>query len=42
MGKQPRSGNRTNATQWLYVMVNAPFVWRWKVGVTGYLFTRWR
>lgn len=32
--RRRKSGNGTSASQHLYVMVNLPFVWAWKVGVS--------
>lgn len=37
-----RTGNGTNSAQWLYVKLHIPFIWKTKIGITGYLFQRTR
>lgn len=35
-----RTGNGTRNRQYLYIMLNFPFVWKWKIGITGNIKTR--
>ncbi len=35
-----RTGNGTRNRQYLYIMLNFPFVWKWKIGITGDIKTR--
>lgn len=40
--KMRRTGNGTNARQWLYVLINIPMIWIVKIGITGNLSKRIR
>lgn len=33
--RRKKSGNGTNATQHLYCMINLPYFWVWKIGVSA-------
>lgn len=35
-----KTGNGTRARQYLYIMLNLPFFWKWKIGISGNAQTR--